>query len=246
MPHPADLDTLRAFADGLDEVLVVEEKRRIIEVQVKDALYALPHGRRPRVIGRRDENGEPLLSEIGELSPDAVTRRALARCIGRFHESGQIARRLAFLDAREAEKRSRAALHIVRRPWFCSGCPHNRSTRVPQGSRAHGGGRLPLHGDLHGSRQPHPYPDGRGRRDLDRAGALRGHAARVPEPRRRHLLPLRPARDPRLHRRNVNITYKILYNDAVAMTGGQPVDGPLDPARISGRCARRACAASWW
>ena len=232
MPHPADLDTLRAFADGLDEVLVVEEKRRIIEVQVKDALYALPHGRRPRVIGRRDENGEPLLSEIGELSPDAVTR-ALARCIGRFHESGRIARRLAFLDAREAEKRSRTALHIVRRPWFCSGCPHNRSTRVPQGSRAHGGvGCHYMATYMDRDNLTHTQMGGEGATWI-------GQAPFVDTPHvfqnlgdgtyyHCGLLAIRAC-----IAANVNITYKILYNDAVAMTGGQPVDGPLDPARIS-------------
>ena len=232
MPHPADLEGLRAFADGLDEVLVVEEKRRIIETHVKDALYALPDGRRPRVIGRRDENGEPLLSELGELSVDAITR-ALARSIGRFHRSDRMRDRLAFLDAKEAERRSRTALNVTRLPYFCSGCPHNRSTRVPRDSRAHGGvGCHFMATYMERDNFTHTQMGGEGATWI-------GQAPFVDTPHvfqnlgdgtyyHCGLLAIRAC-----IAAGVNITYKILYNDAVAMTGGQPVDGPLDPMRIS-------------
>ena len=232
MPHPADLEGLRAFADGLDEILVVEEKRRIIETQVKDALYALPDGRRPRVLGRRDERGEPLLSELGELSVDDITR-ALARCIGRFHESERIAERLAFLDAREIERHARAALNVSRQPWFCSGCPHNRSTQVPSGSRAHGGvGCHFMATYMERDNFTHTQMGGEGATWI-------GQAPFVDTPHvfqnlgdgtyfHCGLLAIRAC-----VAAGVNITYKILHNDAVAMTGGQPVDGPLDPMRIS-------------
>ena len=232
MPHPADLDAFRAFADGLDEVLVVEEKRRIIETQVKDALYALPDGRRPRVIGRRDENGEPLLSELGELSVDAITR-ALARSIGRFHNSERIAKRLAFLDAKDAERPRRAPLNVTRLPYFCSGCPHNRSTRVPQDSRAHGGvGCHFMATYMDRDNFTHTQMGGEGATWI-------GQAPFVDTPHvfqnlgdgtyyHCGLLAIRAC-----IAAGINITYKILYNDAVAMTGGQPVDGPLDPMRIS-------------
>ena len=232
MPHPADLDALRAFADGLDEVLVVEEKRRIIETQVKDALFALPDGRRPRVIGRRDENGEPLLSELGELSVDAITR-ALAHCIGRFHRSERTLERLAFLDAMDAERRRRVALNVTRLPYFCSGCPHNRSTRIPQGSRGHGGvGCHFMATYMDRENFTHTQMGGEGATWI-------GQAPFVDTPHvfqnlgdgtyyHCGLLAIRAC-----IAAGVNITYKILYNDAVAMTGGQPVDGPLDPMRIS-------------
>ena len=232
MPHPADLDGLRAFADGLDEVLVVEEKRRIIETQVKDALYALPDGRRPRVIGRRDENGEPLLSELGELSVDAITR-AVAHCIGPFHRSERMLERLAFLDAMDAERRRRVVLNVTRLPYFCSGCPHNRSTRVPQDSRAHGGvGCHFMATYMDRDNFTHTQMGGEGATWI-------GQAPFVDTPHvfqnlgdgtyyHCGLLAIRAC-----VAAGINITYKILYNDAVAMTGGQPVDGPLDPMRIS-------------
>ena len=232
MPHPADLDALRAFADGLDEVLVVEEKRRIIETQIKDALYALPDGRRPRVVGRRDETGAPLLSEVGELSVDAVTR-AVARCIGRFHRSGRMRERLAFLDRKDAERRRRNTLAVTRLPYFCSGCPHNRSTRIPAGSRAHGGvGCHYMATYMERDNFTHTQMGGEGATWI-------GQAPFVDTPHvfqnlgdgtyyHCGLLAIRAC-----IAAGVNITYKILYNDAVAMTGGQPVDGPLDPMRIS-------------
>ena len=199
MPHPADLEGLRAFADGLDEILVGRgEAAHHRDAGQGRALRAADR-RRPRVIGRRDENGAPLLSELGELSVDAITR-ALARSIGRFHESGRMRERLAFLDAKEAERRSRAALSITRLPYFCSGCPHNRSTRVPAGSRAHGGvGCHYMATYMERDNLTHTQMGGEGR-DLDRTGALRRHAARVPESRRRHLLPLLSAGNPGLHR----------------------------------------------
>ncbi|MCX7356251.1 MAG: indolepyruvate ferredoxin oxidoreductase family protein, partial [Alphaproteobacteria bacterium] len=98
MPYPMDGEDIRRFATGLEEVLVVEEKRRVIETQVKDALYALPDGKRPRVVGRTDESGTLLVPEIGELTPDDVTR-ALGRRLQPFHASERVNARMAFLDA---------------------------------------------------------------------------------------------------------------------------------------------------
>ena len=232
MPHPADLEGLRAFADGLDEILVVEEKRRIIETQIKDALYALPDGRRPCVVGRRDEKGGPLLSELGELSVDAITR-ALARRIGRFHRSERMRERLAFLDAKETERRSRIPLAITRTPWFCSGCPHNRSTRIPRGSRAHGGvGCHYMATYMERDNLTHTHMGGEGATWIGQAPFVdTSHVFQnLGDGTYYHcgLLAIRAC-----IAAGVDITYKILYNDAVAMTGGQPVDGPLDPMRIS-------------
>ena len=232
MPHPADLEGIREFARGLDEILVVEEKRRIIETQIKDALYALPDAKRPRVVGRFDERGERLLSEVGELSPAQITR-AIARCIDRFHRSDRIDDRLAFLDAKDVEQAMRTSLGVTRLPYFCSGCPHNTSTRVPDGSRAHGGvGCHFMATYMERENWTHTQMGGEGATWI-------GQAPFVSTPHvfqnlgdgtyyHCGLLAIRAC-----VAAGVNITYKILYNDAVAMTGGQPVDGPLSPALIS-------------
>ena len=119
-----------------------------------------------------------------------------------------------------------------RAPWFCSGCPHNTSTKVPEGLARGGRHRLPLHGGLDGPLDRHLQPDGRRRRAVGRPGAVHDRQAHLRQPRRRHLLPLGPARDPpERSPPSVNITYKILFNDAVAMTGGQPVDGTMTRCR---------------
>ncbi len=149
MPYPADTELFRNFADGLEEIFVVEEKHRLCELQLKDALYGLPDGRRPRVIGRADESGQTILPVYPEYSPDDITR-VLACRIEHFHRSERIGARLAFLDARADKNAQRKALSVTRLPYFCSGCPHNTSTRVPDGSRAMGGVGCPLHGDLYG------------------------------------------------------------------------------------------------
>ena len=232
MPHPADLDTLREFADGLEEILVVEEKRRIIEMQVKDALYALPDSRRPRVVGRCDENGVRQLDEVGELAPEQITG-ALARSIQRFHRSDAMDARLAFIAAKAHEQERRQALKVTRLPYFCSGCPHNTSTRVPEGSRAHGGvGCHFMATYMDRDNLTHTQMGGEGATWIGQAPFVDTEHVfqNLGDGTYFHcgLLAIRAC-----IAAGVNITYKILFNDAVAMTGGQPVDGPLSPAMIS-------------
>ncbi len=130
-----------SFADGLDEILVIEEKRQFLEYQLKEELYNWKDEVRPRVIGKFDEKGEwslPhadwLLPAAGELTP-AMIARAIAGRIARFHTSDRIKARLAFIEAKEAAL-AKPRLSIQRVPHYCSGCPHNTSTKVPQGSRA--------------------------------------------------------------------------------------------------------------
>ena len=231
MPWPLEPEGARAFAEGLEEILVVEEKRALIENQLKEQLYNWDPAVRPRVIGKFDEAGEWILPSVDELTPARVARAIAAR-IGRFFTSETIVQRLAFLEAKERAMAGRAA-PIERMPYFCSGCPHNTSTKVPEGSRALAGigchymamwmdretdtftqmgaegvtwiGQAPF------TDTPHVFQN-LGDGTYFHSGLLAIRAALAA---------------------NVNITYKLLYNDAVAMTGGQPVDGQLSVPQIT-------------
>jgi indolepyruvate ferredoxin oxidoreductase len=232
MPYPLDGEAVRNFADGLDEVLVVEEKRRFLEEGVRDALYDLPERRRPRVIGRHDEAGRMLLTECGEFGPDEIAR-VLARRIAHFHDSGPIQSRLMLLDAKAERMARRTALSVVRTPYFCSGCPHNTSTRVPEGSQAQGGvGCHFMATYMERSTGAHTHMGGEGANWIGNAPFT--HTPHVFQNLgdgtyyHSGLLAIRACVAAK-----VNITYKILFNDAVAMTGGQPHDGPLTPMAIS-------------
>ncbi|MBD3648988.1 MAG: indolepyruvate ferredoxin oxidoreductase family protein, partial [Pseudomonadales bacterium] len=137
MSWPLEPHGIREFANGLTEVLVVEEKRGLIEDQLTSQLYNWHTDVRPVVIGKRDEEGRWLLPATGELTP-AVIARVIAARVSRFFTSEKIERRLKFLA--EKEKFLERPKDIVERvPHYCSGCPHNTSTVVPEGSRAMGG-----------------------------------------------------------------------------------------------------------
>lgn len=224
---PLETEGLRAFAEGLDELLVVEEKRPLIETQVKDALYNLPADRRPRVTGKADETGAPLLRSHDELSPSEIARVLAAR-VERLAPGSGIAEALARLPGAPAVEAA------PKRPaYFCSGCPHSSSTRVPEGSRALAG--IGCHYLAQGmERRTDTYTH------MGAEGAnWIGQAPFVPT---RHifqnigdgtffhsgLLAVRAA-----VAAGVTMTYKILFNDAVAMTGGQRHDGQLTPQAIA-------------
>ncbi|MEE8544624.1 MAG: indolepyruvate ferredoxin oxidoreductase family protein [Alphaproteobacteria bacterium] len=232
MPYPFDADTVKEFAAGLEEILVVEEKHRLTEMGVRDALYALADGQRPRVVGRHDEAGRIMLPAFPEYTPEDVTR-VLARRIAHFHQSERSAARLALLDQRAGNAAQREALAISRLPYFCSGCPHNSSTRVPEGSRALGGvGCHFMATYMDRSNDTHTHMGGEGANWIGQAPFVTtGHVFQnLGDGTYYHsgLLAIRACVAAKS-----NITFKILYNDAVAMTGGQPVDGPLSPAMIS-------------
>jgi indolepyruvate ferredoxin oxidoreductase len=232
MPYPADPVTIRDFAGGLEEILVVEEKHRLAETQIKDALYGLPDGRRPRVVGRFDESGAMILPDFPEYTPEHVAR-TLARRIAHFHTSERITARLAFLDAQAAAADKRNKLTVTRLPYFCSGCPHNTSTRVPEGSRAFGGvGCHYMATYMDRDNQTHCHMGGEGVNWLGQAPFVTTEHVfqNLGDGTYYHsgLLAIRAC-----VAAGANITFKILYNDAVAMTGGQPVDGPLSPAAIA-------------
>src|SRR5581483_2933093 len=133
MPWPLDAEGVRKFAHGLEEILVVEEKRQLIEYQLKEQLYNWREDVRPRVIGKFDEHGEWLpgrgdwlLPAVGELTPSIIAR-VLAGRIARFYTSETIQRRLALLEQKERAL-TQSRIDLQRIPFYCSGCPHNTST----------------------------------------------------------------------------------------------------------------------
>jgi indolepyruvate ferredoxin oxidoreductase len=246
MPWPLEAEGVRHFAEGLEEILVVEEKRQIIEYQLKEMLYNWTdaHGRdvRPRIVGKFDETGEwpaPhhawLLPPTAELTP-AIVARAIAARIGRFHDSPRMRERLALLDAKDGALAG-SKLAMMRTPYFCPGCPHNLSTRVPDGSCALGGVGCHLMAVSMGRNTVTiSQMGGEGATWLGMAAhsGTRHVFANMGDGTYYHsgLLAIRAA-----VAAGVNITYKLLYNDAVAMTGGQPVDGPLSVPQITRQVA---------
>ena len=225
MVWPLEATGMRRFAAGLDTILVVEEKRALIETQLKEVLYHAPA--RPRILGKHDEAGQPLLPPCGELTPTQIAQ-ILASHIGAHP---RVSARLAHITA--ATQRHAPTIAGKRMPWFCPGCPHNTSTRVPEGSRALAG--IGCHFMVTWMN-----------RDTDTFAQMGGEGAawigQSPFTETPHvfvnigdgtyfhsgILAIRAA-----VAANVNITYKILYNDAVAMTGGQPVDGGLTVPQIA-------------
>ena len=236
MPYPLDGEIVRTFASGLEEVFVVEEKRRTLEVGVKDALFDLDTNRRPRVIGRYDEAGQLLIPEIGEFGAEEITR-ALSRRISHFHASDRITSRVEFLDEKARRGAGRGGLAIARIPYFCSGCPHNTSTKLPDGSRAHGGvGCHFMATYMDRNVTAHTHMGGEGANWIGQAPFTEtGHIFQnLGDGTYFHsgLMAIRAC-----IAADVNITYKILFNDAVAMTGGQPHDGTITPMSISAQVA---------
>jgi indolepyruvate ferredoxin oxidoreductase len=246
MVWPLEAEGVRHFADGLDEILVIEEKRQLLEYQLKEELYNWREDVRPRVIGKFDEkgewaqlprgdgtvdHGEWLLPAAGELTP-AMIGRVIAGRIARFFTSDRIKARLAFLEAKEKALAQRV-FSIDRVPTFCSGCPHNTSTHVPEGSRALAG--IGCHYMVTW------MPERRTGTFTQMGGEGVPWVGQAPFTREKHIfanlgdgtyfhsgiLAIRQAVAAK-----VNITYKILYNDAVAMTGGQPHDGELTVPKI--------------
>jgi len=236
MPWPLERGGVRAFADGLEEILVVEEKRAVIENQLKEQLYNWREDVRPRVVGKFDEDGEWLLPSYSELTPAAIARVIAAR-LERFVTSKRIAERLEFLTEKEADLARDVRPDFKRIPYFCAGCPHNTSTRVPDGSVAAAG--IGCHYmvtwmDRDTTTFTHMGGEGANWNGIAPFTDTRHLFVNIGDGTYYHsgLLAIRAA-----VAAGVNVTYKVLYNDAVAMTGGQPVDGPLDAAMITRQVA---------
>ena len=234
MTWPLEESGARRFAAGLQDVLVVEEKRGFIEDQLVRILYNLEASKRPCVVGKRDEVGATLLPSEGELTPTMVAAAIVSRLRRLGHQSPVLEQRLARLEAFEHPATAPGPMALQRTPYFCSGCPHNTSTKVPEGSRAIAG--IGCHG------MALSVPNRR-TATISHMGAEGvswiGQALFTSEAHifqnlgdgtytHSGLLALRAAAAA-----GVNITYKILYNDAVAMTGGQPAEGGLTVSQIA-------------
>ena len=233
-PWPISRQDLKQFAEGLELIIVVEEKRSLLEVQVREELYGTAN--QPVCIGKRDEQGNWLFPVKGALDPNDVALCIGERILQRIGHNEQIAAEVARLKEAQrilAETRDVA----VRTPYFCSGCPHNTSTVVPEGMRAYagigchymaqwmdrstlgytqmGGEGANWIGEAPFSKRKHVFQNlGDGTYNHSGYMAIRGAIAS-----------------------GVNITYKILFNDAVAMTGGQANDGGLTVPQIARQVA---------
>ncbi len=238
---PLEASITRDFATGLQEILVVEEKRQVIEYQLKEELYNWRPDVRPNVLGKFDEpegdsdGGEwsrpnPsdnwLLRAKGDLTP-AIIAKAIAKRLKKMGVSADIAarmdERLATIAARETQLAAMKADTGERAPWFCSGCPHNTSTRVPEGSRALAGiGCHYMATWMDRSTETFSQMGGEGVTWTGQAPfSTDAHVfANLGDGTYFHsgILAIRQS-----IASGVNITYKVLYNDAVAMTGGQQV-----------------------
>jgi indolepyruvate ferredoxin oxidoreductase len=229
MVWPLDTESLKAWARDLELIVVVEEKRKLIEPQIKEALYDVAD--RPRVVGGHDAQGEVLFPTKAALDPVTVARKLGDLIAGEGVVTDALTARRRML--REAARADNAEDIAVRTPYFCAGCPHNSSTVVPSGSRAYAG--IGCHymaqwmdratvgythmgaeganwiGEAPFSTRNHVFQNiGDGTYNHSGVQAIRAALAA-----------------------DVNITYKILFNDAVAMTGGQKNDGGLTPQRIA-------------
>ena len=130
---PLESTRMAEFAQGLTDMLVIEEKAPVVERQIKELLYHLPDAQRPHVIGKTDEHGAAVLSSIGELRPSRIMA-TVAEWLARLNPA--LDRRHLVVDFLTPCLLSNAADGVRRQPYFCSGCPHNTSTKLPEGSRA--------------------------------------------------------------------------------------------------------------
>jgi len=230
---PLEQSGLLKFAKGLEEILVIEEKRGFIEDQMKTILYDHGDGARPRIVGKSDETGTPLIPATLDITPALVAQAIAGRIVG-LTGNDRLKQRAAQLAERSAGKIEDPLL--ARGPYFCSGCPHNTSTVVPEGSEAMGG--IGCHGMAvfyeRATTFTHMGAEG---------ASWVGMAPFTDTPHmfqnlgdgtyyHSGILALRAAIAAK-----TNVTYKILFNDAVAMTGGQPVEGQPTVAQISRQVA---------
>lgn len=230
MTFPLEQTFAREFARGLEAILVVEEKRSFLEMQLKDALYAMAD--RPVVVGKQDERGVTLLPPVGELDPDRIAR-VVGEMVARRHPIESV---LARLDRLADVHNHPKELITVRAPNFCSGCPHNRSTLVLPGQAAGGGiGCHTMAIRLTDSNRTFSFMTQMGGEGAPWIGMS-------PFADRKHVF--QNIGDGTFFHSGqlaveacvaagVNITYKILYNGHVSMTGGQDAVGALPVPQLT-------------
>jgi len=228
---PLEPQGIKHFAQQQQELFVVEEKKAFLEDQAAKVLYNEPQ--RPRIVGKFDEQGQGLLPADIQLEPAQIALTIAARLKALGIDDIELEKRVALLRGRSESATKHQPSALARMPYFCSGCPHNCSTKVPEGSFTSagigchamavyirpdmltfaqmGGEGATWYGLSHFTKTDHIFQNlGDGTYYHSGLMAIRGAVAA-----------------------GVNITYKILYNDAVAMTGGQPVDGPLSVGEIT-------------
>lgn len=231
MTWPLEIESMREFLSGLSHILVVEEKLNVVEDQLKSLLYN-DASRNIPIIGKTDVSGKPYIPETAELSSAAVAL-VIAEQIPVLFRTEELEARVRHLRERQAALCKGTPIAIERIPYFCSGCPHNTSTKVPEGSRASAG---------IGCHYMGIWMD----RNIDTVTQMGGEGAQwigqAPFTETTHIfqnlgdgtyfhsgsLAIRAAVAGK-----VNMTFKILYNDAVAMTGGQPIDGNLSVPQVT-------------
>src|SRR3954466_2613912 len=226
MLYPHDREAFRAFGAGLEEVLVVEEKLPFLETALRDALYGTPDA--PRIVGKTDEDGAPLLSPLSDLDADAIAV-ALAARLSRRVQLDSVDARVALIEARRATTQ-RTGPRRARTPMFCSGCPHTPSTANPDDTLL--GAGIGCHTMILRS------PEGKG--TITGITQMGGEGAQFVGMKDFTEAPhfVQNVGDGTFHHSaslavrfaaasGANVTYKLLYNDTVAMTGGQDVIGQL-------------------
>jgi len=223
---PMVRETVRDFATSLDEIIVIEEKRALIEPQIRDILYDAPEGARPHIYGKTGRDGAPLIPLSGEIAPDSIARALTSHLIGDFPGLTE--------NMSPTPEPAKDPIPVLRRPpHFCSGCPHNTSTRVPEGHRALAGiGCHTLALWSEPNTQTLTQMGGEGASWIGQAPFTNTpHVfTNIGDGTYYHsgILAIRAALSA-----DVNITFKLLFNDAVAMTGGQPVEGGLTVPAIA-------------
>ena len=229
MSWPLEPRGISEFAEGMERILVVEEKRPLVEGQIKDLFYAWPDHARPKVVGKKDINGDDLLPAIWGFGPDQV-----ARAIARWLVDTPLAEKLIPLAEKlGSDTPEKASGLLTREPIFCAGCPHNTSTKLPEGSTGSAGIGCHIMALGKGLRtDTYSQMGGEGAHwvGLHRFSSDRHIFQNMGDGTYNHsgLLAIRQA-----VASQVNITYKILLNDAVAMTGGQPADGEVTVPTLS-------------
>jgi hypothetical protein len=227
MSWPLEREGIRRFAEGLEEILVVEEKRAVIENQVKEQLYNWRADVRPRVIGKYDEEGAWALPSAGELTRRAS--RAPSPAYRPFPQQRDIASACVSWPRRRRPEAGKAPMAAS--ALFLLRLPAQHLDQGAGGQPRAGRHRLPLHGAVDGPPHRYLHPDGRRGRALARPGALHQDPARLRQSRRRHLFPFRHPGDPRRRRRRRQHHLQDPLQRRRRHDRRPAVDGPLDPCR---------------